>query len=103
MVSVDSQPFSSCAMVRAAITADCRWSGGYFAAAWSIFASAPGLNIVGAFILLTIDLSEDDVLRADDRDDVRNHVAARHLVQGREMHEARSADFHPVRLVGAVR
>src|SRR5688500_10807184 len=39
MVSVESQPFSSCAMMSALITADCFCSGGYFATSRSIFFS----------------------------------------------------------------
>ena len=50
----------------------------------------------------SVDLSEHDVLRADDRDHVGDHVAARHLVERREVREARRADLEAVRLVGAV-
>jgi hypothetical protein len=51
MVSVESQPFSSCAIVNAAITAECLWLGGYLAAALSTFASDSGDNIIGAFMI----------------------------------------------------
>ena len=37
-----------------------------------------------------VDLPEHDVLRADDRDHVGDHVAARHLVQRGEVHEVRA-------------
>ena len=50
----------------------------------------------------SVDLAEHDVLRADDRDGVGDHVAARHLVERREVREARRADLQAVRLVGAV-
>src|SRR5260370_6188455 len=47
-------------------------------------------------------LPEDDVLRADDRDDVGDHVSARHLVERRKVGEARCAQLEAVGLVGAV-
>src|SRR3954447_15209780 len=50
----------------------------------------------------SVDLSKDDVHRADHRDRVGDHVATRHLVEGREVREARRADLQAVRLVGAV-
>jgi hypothetical protein len=39
MVSVESHPFSSCAMISAAMTADCFCPAGYFATSRSIFLS----------------------------------------------------------------
>ena len=39
----------------------------------------------------SVDLAEHDVLRADHGDDVGQHVADDHLVQRREMREARRA------------
>src|SRR5688572_6509268 len=50
-----------------------------------------------------IHFPEHDVLRADDGDDVREHVPANHLVQRREMHEAGRAALQAIRLVRAVR
>mmetsp|Transcript_17972 Transcript_17972/g.55975 ORF Transcript_17972/g.55975 Transcript_17972/m.55975 type:complete len:430 (-) Transcript_17972:116-1405(-) len=49
-----------------------------------------------------VDLAEDDVLRADDRDDVREHVTARHVVEAGEVEEAGRADATPVRARAAV-
>src|SRR5450759_2425728 len=50
----------------------------------------------------SIDLPENNLDGADDRHHIREHVAARQLVHGGKMSEARGADFHPVGLVGAV-
>src|SRR5471030_2210330 len=101
MVAVDSQPFSSCAMVNAAITADCFWSAGYLSTARSILASEAGLNARGAFICRSsVNLTEHDVLRTDDRDDVGNHVPAHHFVESRQVRIAGRADLHAIRLVG---
>ena len=105
IVSVDSQPCSSCAIASADITADCFWSGGYLAISRSIRASAVVAQhcVAASFIgRSSVDLAEHDVLRADDRDDVGDHVAARHLVERREVHEVGRAQLDPVRLVGAV-
>ena len=49
-----------------------------------------------------VDLSEHDVLGADHGDHVGQHVARDHLVQRREVREARRAALQPIRLVGAV-
>src|SRR5258706_3176287 len=51
----------------------------------------------------SVDIPEDDVLRADDRDHVRDHVSARHLVQRGQVCEVGRAQLQPVRFVGAVR
>src|SRR6266540_1150975 len=51
----------------------------------------------------SVDLPEDDVLGADDRDDVGDHVAARHLVERPEVGESRGTEFQTIRLVRAVR
>src|SRR5580765_2443371 len=45
IVSVASQPFSSCAMASADITADCFWSAGYFAISRSMRARASALSM----------------------------------------------------------
>src|SRR3990170_6583015 len=45
---------------------------------------------------LPVNLAEHDVLRADDRHHVGDHVAADHLVQRREVGESRGADLEPV-------
>ena len=50
----------------------------------------------------SVDLAENDIHRADNRDRVGNHMAARHLVHRRQMREARGADFQAVGLVRAV-
>src|SRR5262245_23164192 len=100
IVSVESQPFSSCAMMSALITADCLRSGGYFAISRSIFFRESVVSISGR--ASPIYFSEHDVLGADDRHGVGDHVAARHLVQRREVREAGRADLQAVRLVRPV-
>src|SRR5688572_20606773 len=91
IVSVESHPFSSCAMMSALITADCFWSRGYFATSRSIFFRESVVNIqdpksgtdhvfprpahsrarktwsVPVFGVFgsSVNLPEDDVLRAD--------------------------------------
>src|SRR5579859_6487090 len=100
MVSLESQPFSSCAMASALITADCFWSGGYFATSRSIFFKESAFSIKRA--RSSIDLAENDVLGPDDRHRVRDHVAARHLVQRGEVREARGAQLQAVGLVRAI-
>src|SRR4029077_11147973 len=108
MASGGSQPFSSCATASAAITADCFWSGGYLASSRSIPRSAASLSIAETPVrrrgpsLSPIYLPEHDVERTDDRDGVGDHVAARHLVERREVDETRRAQLDPVRLVRAV-
>src|SRR6476469_8140319 len=49
-----------------------------------------------------VDLPENDVHRADHGDRVGDHVAARQLVERREVRKAWRADLEPIRLVGAV-
>src|SRR5687768_15013738 len=88
-------------MVSAAITADTFWSGGYLATASSMSLRALSERIVT--FALPVDASEHDVLRADDRDHVGDHVSARHLVQRGKVHEVGRAQLDPVRLVGAIR
>src|SRR5918999_5107318 len=103
MVSLDSQPFSSCAMMSALITADCFWSGGYFAISRSIFCSESVVSIRNPKSgSSSVDLAEHDVLRADDRDGVGDHVAAGHLVERGEVREARGADLEAIGLVRPV-
>src|SRR5438094_5471205 len=51
----------------------------------------------------SVDFPEDDVLGADDRDHVGDHVAARHLIERREVRESRGTELQPIRLVRAVR
>src|SRR4051812_34068609 len=109
IVSTESQPFSSCATVSAAMTADCFWSPGYFATAASILASASGERTSGAFIarslrrrLSSVDLSEHDILGADDRNRIGDHVAARHLVERGEVREPGRADLQAIRLVRVI-
>src|SRR3990170_2393724 len=50
MISVESQPFSSCAIASAVITADCLRSGGYFSMARSILFSDSWFNMAGAAV-----------------------------------------------------
>src|SRR5467141_510539 len=108
MTSLDSQPFSSWATMSALITADCFLSGGYLAISRSIFFSESTESIgktwsVPVFHCFSpVDFSEHDVLGADDRHRVGDHVAARHLVERGQVREARRADLEAVGLVRAV-
>src|SRR6266513_2114346 len=90
-------PLASCATVSAAITADCFCPGGYLAIAWSIFLSESALNTSSP-----VYLPEDDVLGADDRHDIGQHMPPGHLVQRGKVRKARCADLHAVGLVRAV-
>src|SRR5229473_3755655 len=134
MTSLDSQPFSSLAVISALITADCFRSGGYLAISRSIFFSestesirtqkqgqttffwgdkpplAPSLpscqggeKTWSVPDFSPVDFSEHDVLRADDRHRVGDHVAARHLVERSEVGEAGRTNLQPLRLVRAFR
>src|SRR5438105_151604 len=117
-------------MMSALMTADCLRSGGYFAISRSIFLRESVVSIRKKSrsdpnfqkskppdrLRLSpplsggrqqrqaspVDLSKDNILSADDRDGVGDHVAARHLVERGEVREAGSADLEPVGLVGAV-
>src|SRR4030095_1059701 len=100
MTSRERQPFSSCATMSALITAERFWSGGYLAISRSIFLRDSALSI--SIRCSSIYFPEDDVLRADDGDGVGEHVAARHLVERREVRESRGADLEAVGLVRAV-
>src|SRR5712692_4841152 len=133
MTSLDSQPFSSWAVMSALITADCFRSGGYLAISRSIFFSestesirtqkqgqttffwgdkpplAPSLpscqggeKTWSVPDFSPVDFSEHDVLRADDRHRVGDHVAARHLVERGQVRETGRADLEAIRLVRAV-
>src|SRR5579862_5448239 len=99
MVSVASQPFSSCATMSAPITADCFWSAGYFRT--SLFISSKDLAERG-IAHLPIDFSQDNIHGADDRHRLRDHVPPGHLVHRRQVREPRRADLEAVGLVGAV-
>src|SRR5512146_405001 len=99
MVSVASHPFSSWAMISAAITADCFWSAGYFAISRSIFFSASGESISASS---PVDIAENDVHGADDRHRVGQHVAGRHLVHRGEVAVGGRAQLHAIGLVGPV-
>src|SRR5216683_1333553 len=98
MTSLDSQPFSSWAVMSALITADCFRSGGYLAISRSIFFS----ESTESMLFSPVNFSEHDVLGADDRHRVGDHVTARHLVERGEVGEAGRPDFQPVGLVRAV-
>src|SRR5882762_468025 len=105
MTSLDSQPFSSWATMSALITADCFRSGGYLAISRSIFFSESTESIGKTWsvpVFSPVDFSEHDVLRADDRHRIGDHVAARHLVERGQVREAGRADLEPVGLVRAV-
>src|SRR5690606_2497732 len=100
ITSCDSQPFSSCAMASAAITADCFWSAGYLAISRSIFlraCSESSMVVSGwdAVMASAVDLAEHDVLRADNRDGIGDHVTARHLVQRLQVGKARGPYLQP--------
>src|SRR6185295_4088999 len=103
ITSGESQPFSSCATMSALITAERFWSAGYLAISRSIFFRESPLNIQNPRgVASPVDLTEDDVLRPDDRNRVGEHVAARHLVERREVRESGGADLEAVGLVRAV-
>ena len=53
-------------------------------------------------MMSSVYFAEDDVLRPDDRDNVRDHVPARHFVERCQMRKSRRADFQAIRHVGAV-
>jgi len=53
--------------------------------------------------LSPVDLAKHNVARADERDDVGDHVALRDGIEGGQVREARRADLAAVRPVGAVR
>src|SRR6266480_4243872 len=91
-------PFSSCATVSAAITADCFCPGGYLATARSIFLSESGFSMAAS----SVDLPENDVLGPDDRHDIGEHVAPGHLVQRGKVRKTRSPDLHAPGLIRAV-
>jgi hypothetical protein len=82
MVSVESQPFSSCAIVERRHHRGLLLIGGYLASALSIAASAPDST---PSVHSSVDFPEHDVLRADDRDHVGDHVTARHFVERGEV------------------
>src|SRR3954466_14490575 len=86
-------------MMSALITADCLRSGGYFATSRSIFFSDSAERLIGRS---SVYFAEDDVLGADDRHRVGDHVAARHLVERGEVREPRRAQLQAVGLVRAV-
>src|SRR5574341_98301 len=99
MVSFESQPFSSCAMMSALITADCFWSGGYLATSRSIFRSE---SVVSMANESAVHVPEHDIERADNCDRVGEHVALGELVHRREVAERGRAQLHAVGLVRAV-
>src|SRR5258706_2911205 len=100
MVSVDSQPFSSCATINAPITADCFWSAGYFCISLSISSNALAERVIAR---LPVHVPEHDVDGADDRHRIGQHVAFGHFVHRREVGEPRRAQLHAVGLVDPVR
>src|SRR5690349_17485047 len=51
----------------------------------------------------TVDFAEHDVLRTDDRDSVRDHMATRHFVERCKMGIARRTNLEPVGLVRPIR
>ena len=51
---------------------------------------------------LAVDFTEHDVLRADDRDRVGNHVAARHFIERGQVGITRRTDLQTIRLVRAI-
>src|SRR5271155_6139983 len=50
----------------------------------------------------SIDLAENDVLRADNRNPTGNHVPTHHFIKRCEMSETRRANFQPVRFIGTI-
>src|SRR5690606_32792714 len=111
-----SQPwFCSWAACRPWITAERLRSGGNLVSQWSMWARVASLSAtigstLRAFSKLpvtfipasTIDFAEDDVVGADHRHDVGEHVPLDELVHRRQVREARGAQVHAEGLVGAV-
>src|SRR5687768_11267643 len=98
--SLSQPPFWSCAAISPWITAERRRSAGNFDVQWSICARVASLSATSgstfcvaakfpvAFIgqgSLAVDLAEDDVVRADHRHDVRQHVPAYDRVHRRQV------------------
>src|SRR5688572_16488179 len=110
------KPSSCWTMARQAITADCLPASGYLATSRAKrsriagFRGAEGAEgavswwveevVIRSFS--PVDFAEHDVHRADHRDSVGDHVAARHFVEGGKVREAGGPDLQAVRLVGAV-
>src|SRR5690606_34341207 len=115
--SLSQPPFCSCAACRPCSTAERLRSGGNFPSQWSMCARVASLNAtIGSTLRQasklpvaligpcssSVNLTEHDVVGADHRDDVGQHVAAHDLIHGRQMGEAGRAQVHAERLVGAV-
>src|SRR5690606_3807911 len=97
--SLSQPPFCSCAACRPCSTAERRRSGGNFASQWSMCARVASLSatmgstlrafskLPVAFIALPlpVDAAEHDVVGADHRHHVRQHVAAHDGVHGRQV------------------
>src|ERR1019366_1439805 len=128
-LSGEMKPCAPCRMARQAITADAFCSSGYLAISRSkpFGAACDSMALAGTATFMcaplapravppsglspppggraersSIDLPEYDVHRADDGDGIGDHVAARHLVERREVRKAGRADLQPIRLVCAV-
>mmetsp|Transcript_4758 Transcript_4758/g.11747 ORF Transcript_4758/g.11747 Transcript_4758/m.11747 type:complete len:443 (+) Transcript_4758:85-1413(+) len=54
-------------------------------------------------MFLAIHLTEDDVLRTDDSNDISQHVLFCHKIESAQVHETRRANSAPVRTVRAIR
>ena len=119
--SLSQPPFCSCAACSPCSTAERLRSGGNLASQWSMCARvASDSTTIGstlrAFSKLpvaligsaldgpasAVDLAEHDVVRADHRDHVRQHVALDDLVHRRQVRKTRRAQVHAERLVGAI-
>ena len=83
---------------------DCLTSGLWvFVRSWEPVAMGVAKHSLHCCLTLSVNLSEHDILRPDNGDDVGEHVALAHKVQSLEMGETRRLDLAAVRLVGAVR
>src|SRR5437667_6181103 len=66
----------------------------------SMLITLESITLIGAAPRCSsVNLPEDDVLGADYRDDVGDHVAARHLIERREVRESRGTQFQTIRIV----
>ncbi len=96
MVSVDSQPFSSCATMSALITADCFWSAGYLATSRSILRRDSGAQHQRSMSPNT--MSSVPMMATASA----SMWPLRQLAHRRQVRESRRTQFHAVGLVGTV-
>src|SRR5207245_10477914 len=69
---------------------------------WMVWASVSGAVNGFYSMSLPIALAHDDIVRAEDRHDVGNHVASGHEIERTHMNEGRGANLQAVGLPSAV-